>query len=600
MSIHDHRDMGWRRPAPGIQAPPINGKLNGTLAKLWARVGAFVWDVENAYGQSRANGRVQEDPRLRIFMMMMIFGLVFTVLALGAAHAALFADVARKGYSIHRPMLARGDLVDRNGMLMASNITHYGLYINPAEVWDRELARRELLDALPRIPARKLDRVLSGERRLIVLGGLTPQERAAVHDLGLGGVTFEPEDRRVYPLGASAAHLIGRSDTGGEGVSGVELAFNDEIRAAGMSGQNFPISIDMRIQGVVENELAVAAVEANAKGAIAVVADVQTGEILGMASWPTYDPNKPITSQNNNTLNRVTSAHYEMGSIFKSYTVAAGLDTGRADINTLFDASQAFQIGRRRITDFHAKNKVMTLEEVFLNSSNIGTSRLAVEMGGDVMRDYFQRLGLLDAAPIELKESARPSRIRKWDDSTLASLSFGYGIMTTPLQTVAAYGALTNGGRYIPPTLRRGGNPDAAIHQVISPETSATMLELMRRNVARGSGGRANAAGLRVGGKTGSANKLVNGRYDPTVAVGSFAAVFPTDGPANAKRYTVFVLIDEPGHYPRTGGFVAAPAVGRIADRIAAFVGVERKDDRWFTATGERIPEVRPAEGADL
>lgn len=593
MSVHDHRDMGWGRPAPGIPTPP----LNGVLSKIGARVGNFIWDVENAYGQSRATGRAQEDPRLRIFVVMVIFSLVFAGLIIGAAHRALLNDVARTGAISSRPLLTRGDLVDRNGMLMASNITHYGLYIDPREVWDKDLARRQLLDALPRIPARKLDRVLSGERRLIVLSGLTPQERAAVHGLALGGVTFEPEDRRVYPLGTSAAHLVGRADTGGEGVAGVELAFNDEIRAAGAIGGSFPISIDLRVQGVVENELAAAALAANAKGGIAVVADVQTGEILGMASWPTYDPNQPITSANNATLNRVTSAHYEMGSIFKSFTVAAGLDTGRADINTLFDASQAFQIGNRRITDFHAKNKVMTLEEVYLNSSNIGTSRLAVEMGGDVMREYFQRFGLLDAAPIELKESARPSRIRKWDDSTLASLSFGYGVMATPMQMVAAYGALTNGGRYVAPSLRRGGNPDAVSHQVVSPETSATMLELMRRNVARGSGSRANAAGLRVGGKTGSANKLVNGRYDPTVAVGSFAGVFPTDGPLDAKRYTVFVLIDEPGQYPRTGGFVAAPAVGRIADRIAGFLGVERKDDRWFTATGERIPEPQVLEG---
>jgi len=594
MSVHDHRDMGWTRPAPGNVKVP---SFEGVLAAIGNRVAAMVWDVENAYGRARSHDRAQDDPRFRIFLVMAVFSLVFLVLTLGAGHAALLADKGRVGAGSSRPMLARGDLVDRNGMLMATNITHYGLYIDPREVWDRDLARAQLLEALPRIPARKLDRVLDGERRLIVASGLTPHERMAVHRLALGGVTFEPEDRRVYPLGASASHLLGRADTGGQGVSGAELAFNDQIKAAGAVGENYAISIDMRIQGVVENELAAAAIEHKAKGGIAVVADVQTGEILAMASWPTYDPNRPVTQGDNATLNRVTSAHYEMGSIFKSFTVAAGLDTGRADMNTLFDASQAFQIGKRRITDFHAKNKVMTLEEVFLNSSNIGTSRLAVEMGPDVMRDYFKRLGLLDAAPIELRESNRPTVPRKWDDSTLASLSFGYGIMATPLQAVAAYNALSNGGTYVPLTLRRGGNPNAKTHRVVSPETSATMLELMRRNVSRGSGGRANAPGLRVGGKTGSANKLVNGRYDPTVAVGSFAAVFPTDGPVTAKRYSVFVLIDEPGQYPRTGGFVAAPAVGRIADRIAEFLGVERKADRWFTATGERIPEFQDVEG---
>ena len=592
MSVHDHRDMGWSRPAPGVKVP----QLDGLMAKLAHRISGMIWDVENAYGRARSHDRAQDDPRFRIFLVMAGFALVFVVLVLGAGHAALFADKGRVG-SISRPMLARGDVVDRNSQLLATNLTHYGLYVDPREVWDAEQAREQLLSALPRISERKLERVLAGDRRLIVATGLTPQERQAVHALALGGVTFEPEDRRVYPLGASASHLLGRADTGGEGVSGVELAFNEEIKAAGVTGDAYPVSIDLRIQGIVENELAAAAIEHNAKAGIAVVADVHTGEILAMASWPSYDPNRPVTAGNNATLNRVTSAHYEMGSIFKSFTVAAGLDTGRADMNTLFDASQAFQIGKRRITDFHAKNKVMTLEEVFLHSSNIGTSRLAVEMGPDVMREYFQRLGLLDAAPIELKESNRPTVPRKWDDSTLASLSFGYGIMATPLQAVAAYNALSNGGVYVPPTLRRGGNPNAKTHRVVSPETSATMLELMRRNVSRGSGGRANAPGLRVGGKTGSANKLVNGRYDPTVAVGSFAAVFPADGPVTAKRYSVFVLIDEPGQYPRTGGFVAAPAVGRIADRVAEFVGVERKADRWSTATGEPIPQFQDVEG---
>lgn len=600
MSVHDHRDMDWTRPAPtsGLKAPHLNGtSIEALLAKLGNRIGMLIWDVENAYGRARRHDRAQDDPRFRIFMVMAAFSLVFIILAGGASYAALFADKGRVGYGTARPMLSRGDIVDRNGMLMATNITHYGLYIDPREVWDRDLARTQLMQALPRISAKKLDRVLDGDRRLIVATGLTPQERMAVHALALGGVTFEPEDRRVYPLGASASHLLGRADTGGQGVAGVELAFDNEIRSAGVAGGAYPLSIDMRVQGIVENELATAVAEHEAKAGIAVVADVHTGEIIAMASWPTYDPNRPITNDNNATLNRVTSAHYEMGSIFKSFAVAAGIDTGRADRNTLFDASKPFFIGNRRISDFHAKNKVMTLEEVFIHSSNIGTSRLAVEMGTDVMRDYFKRLGLLDAAPIELHESNRPTYPARWGDSTLASLSFGYSIMTTPLQAVAAYGALTNGGQYVPLTLRRGGNPNAQTRRVVSAETSATMLELMRSNVVNGSGGRANAPGLRVGGKTGSANKLVNGRYNPMVAVGSFAAVFPSDGPLDAKRYSVFVLLDEPTKNGRTGGLVAAPAVGRIADRSAEFLGIPRKADKWFTATGERIPQPQIAEG---
>jgi cell division protein FtsI (penicillin-binding protein 3) len=217
-------------------------------------------------------------------------------------------------------------------------------------------------------------------------------------------------------------------------------------------------------------------------------------------------------------------------------------------------------------------------------------------MGPRVMRDYFERFGLMSRAPFEIPSEA-PILPGEWSDSTLASLSFGYGISITPMQMAAAMGALTNGGRFIPLTLRKGGRPDVRGRQIVSPETSLTMLDLMRRNVVRGSGGRAEAPGLRVGGKTGSANKSVNGRYNTAHAVGTFAGVFPADGPVNARRYQILVLIDEPQTYPRTGGYVAAPAVGRIADRIAGFLGVARKADPYRTALGERIPAFEDLEG---
>ena len=584
---HDHRGY---RPAPG---PSVSDRLS----PFWRWLSEVMWRLEHGFERAKADARPEEDTRVRIFLVLIVFSVVFGALALGAAHAALFVDKGRLWAAANPHALVRGDLTDRNGELLATNITHYGLYIDPAEVWDKRLAFTQLRRAIPRLPAKRLNKVLDGDRRLIVLTGLTPSEREAVHALALGGVSFEPEDRRVYPLGTSAVHLIGDADTGGQGVAGAELAFNTEVRAAGERGQSFPLSIDLRVQGVLENELARAATETGSKGAVGIIADVQTGEVLGMASWPTFNPAERARASEGATLNRAVSAHYEMGSVFKSFTVAAGIDTGRADMNTLFDASQAFQIGTRKIKDFHAQNRVMTLEEVYLHSSNIGTSQLAVEMGPDVMRTYFTNLGLLAAAPIELKESARPVVPRKWDNSTLASLSFGYGIMATPAQVSAAMGALTNGGRYIPLSLRKGGAPGARPRQAVSEQTSLTMLDLLRRNVVRGSGGLADAPGLRVGGKTGSANKLVGGRYDPSHAVGSFAAVFPADGPVNAKRYSILILMDEPSQYPKTGGYVAAPAVGRIADRIAGFLGVERRADRYRTATGEKVPAFQDIEG---
>ena len=570
MSVHDHHSA-YDRPAPGL----VPGRR---VSPTWRWFAEGVWWVEHAFGRARAHARPEEDARVRIFLILGVFALAFAALAVGATHAALMAPRSGGGYAANANALVRGDLVDRNGALLATNIIHYAFYIDPAEVWDRETAAAQIKRALPGVSSARLRRVLNGNRRLIVMPGLTPAERGRLHALALGGLSFEPEDRRVYPLGASATHVIGDADTGGRGISGAELAFNDEIRDAGANGVPFALSIDLRVQGVLENELAAAAVANGAKGAVGIITDVQTGEVLGMASWPTSD-----------RLDRVTSAHYEMGSVFKTFTVAAGLDTGQADTNTRFDASEAFMVGSRKITDFHAQNRVMTLEEVYLHSSNIGTSRLAIEMGSSVMRDYFTRFGLMDAAPIELKESARPRRPRRWDDSTLASLSFGYGIMITPAQMAAAMGALTNGGRFIPLTLRKGDGTPVRGRQVVSPETSRVLLDLLRLNVVRGSGGFAEAPGLRVGGKTGSANKLVGGRYDPTHAVGTFVAVFPADGPVDARRYSILILMDEPSAYPRTGGYVAAPAVGRIADRIAPFLGVQRRADAWRTALGERL-----------
>jgi len=583
MSVRDHR--AWR-PVP----PPVRsgGRPLTSAVSPWLRWATeAVWFVEHAFERARADARPEEDTRVRIFLIQMLFAGVFSFLALGAAYAALLTPRGGPGVGAVSGALQRADLTDRNGQLLATNITHYGLYIDPTEVWDRDAAIAQIRRALPDLPAARLSHVLDGDRRLIVAPGLTPAERRAVHGLALGGVSFEPEDGRVYPLNHSGAHVIGMADTGGQGVSGAELAFNDEIRAAGAQGRDFALSIDLRVQGVLENELAATAAEAGAKGAVGVVADARTGEILGMASWPAYDANRRGSASDDAALNRVTSAHYEMGSVFKTFTIAAALDTGQADMGTLLDASEAYLVGGRLVHDFHPTNRILSLEEVYLHSSNIGTSRLAVSLGAENMQDYFRRLGLLDAAPIELHESARPKPPVDWSNGTLASMSYGYAIMITPLQMTAATVALVNGGFYRPLSLRRGGTGDEG-RRVVRPETSARIRQLMRANVLRGSGGQADAAGLRVGGKTGSANKFGDRGYDASRGIGSFAGVFPADGPETTRRYVVFVLIDEPAQGSRLGGAIAAPVVARVADRIAGFLGVARRVDPPVVA--ESVP----------
>ncbi len=576
MSVQDPRFDLYRRAA----AP--------ALAPLWRRMVHSIWSIEHAFERARADARPEEDTRVRISLVFLLFSAVFVLLAAGATWAALFrGEVPR--FSGGAAALVRGDLTDRNGLLLAANLPHYAAYIDPAEVWDREHAAREIRRALPRIPAERLAGALKGNGRVIVAEGLTPTERRRLHNLGLGGLSFEAMNRRIYPLGASAGHLIGFADTGGRGVTGVELAFDDAVRAAGASGEAVALSIDLRVQGVVEAELYRAVEDSQAEAGVAMVVDASTGEVLGMASYPAFDPARRRRESDPTPANRAVSTPYEMGSVFKSFVVAAGLETGAADVSTPFDATDPLMIGRRRIADHGAQNRVMTLEEVFLHSSNIGTSRLAIDMGPNVMRDFYDRFGLLRAAPIELKESAAPVLPRNWSNNTLASLSFGYAIMVTPAQMVAATAALVNGGIYRPLSLRRGG-AGVEGRRIISERTSSTMRDLMRANVQRGSGKRADASGLRVGGKTGSTNKVVNGRYDPAHGIGVFVGTFPTDGPVDARRYVVFVLIDEPRSAVRTGGVVAAPAVGRIADRIAPFVQVERRFDPVPVAVAEAQP----------
>jgi len=562
-----------------------------------------LWGLEHAFERARASGKVEDDTRLRIFFVMVLFSLGFISLAIGATRAALFSD-ARLGAAGAYLGASRADLVDRNGMLLAADLLHYGLYIDPREIWDTAETRRSLLAALPDLEPERLERALRGERRIFVLGAMTPQERNRVHELGLPGVTFEPEQRRVYPLGSTAAHIIGFSDAGGEGLSGAEAAFNEDIRAQARSGATVPLSIDLRVQGALEDELWKAVSEFKPKGAVGLVTDVQTGEILGMSSWPVFDPNKPGKAGVYAQTNRAAATVYEMGSTFKAFTVAIGLDSGVATPESTFDARFPYKLGYRTITDYHAARKVLTLVEVFQHSSNIGTAKLAESVGPQRMEKYFAGLGLTSQAKVELIENARPLTPKVWNDDAVASTSFGHGINVTPLALARAYGTVLNGGKLIPLTIHRlepGTKVDGP--RIMSEKTSLQMLSIMRANVTgeAGSGRSANIAGLSVGGKTGTGEK-----YDPAIRgynndlqVSSFAAVFPTTGGVDTKRYFVLILLDEPRASANsagysTGGWVAAPAAGRVIERIAPFLGVQRRND-----VGQAVP-VEPPVAAKL
>ncbi|MCR5880998.1 penicillin-binding protein 2 [Phenylobacterium sp. J367] len=544
-----------------------------------------MWGLEHAFERARASGRAEDDTRLRIFFVLALFATAFLTLAFGATRAAMFSGLRHADGLAPIAGAARADLTDRNGQMLAADLLHYGLYIDPREIWDTAETRAALARTLPELDHRRLERALRGERRVFVMGALTPEQRARVHELGLSGVSFEPEERRVYPLGSTAAHLLGFADTGGEGLTGAEAALNEEIRQAAARGATVPLSIDLRVQAALEDELNTAAREFSAKGAVGIVTNVHTGEILGMASYPTYDPNKPGAASDDAKLNRAAASVFEMGSTFKAFTVAIGLDAGVATPSSTFDAREPYKLGYRTIHDFHAARKILTLVEVFQHSSNIGTAKLAVAIGPQRLSQYFTNLGLTSTAKVELIESARPLTPKKWDEDAVASTSFGHGMNVSPLSLVIAYDTLMNGGLLKPLTIRKlppGQAPEG--RRVMSERTSAQMLQIMRANVTGGSGKSANVPGLSVGGKTGTGEK-----YDPAIRgynhqrqVSSFAAAFPTEGAIEDDRYMVLILMDEPRGTAKsfglsTGGAVAAPVAGQVISRIAPFLGVQRK-----------------------
>ncbi|HEY2658132.1 MAG TPA: penicillin-binding protein 2 [Caulobacteraceae bacterium] len=552
----------------------------------------LIWHIEHDFERARAEGRAAEDARRRIRFVLLTFCAGFIVLAVCAARAALFPSVERVT-ALAAPDGARADLVDRNGQLLAVDLPHFGVYFNPAENWDIDEVRRKLPAVLPQLPAARLERMLHGARRQYVIGGLTPEEKARVDDLGLPGVSFENEVGRVYPLGATGGHLIGFVDRGGSGLSGAEFALNDTIMNNADKGA-VPLSIDLRVQAALQDELQNAATKFNAIGGVGIVTNVHTGEILGMASFPAFDPNNAASTPPANMVNHAAATVYEPGSVFKVFTLAMGIDAGLANINSMYDVHTPLVLPGRTIHDYHKGDTVLPLYKVFTHSSNIGAARLGLQAGPERMDKYFRSFGLFAAAPSELKESARPLVQRQLNPGTVASMSFGEAIAVSPLAIATGMNGILNGGEYVPLTIRKlDPNTVPQGHRVVSEATSRTMLDLMRLNVTQedGSGKKADVPGYSVGGKTGSAEKSIGGRIDRKRLVSSFAAVFPTDGPMNADRYFVLIMLDEPKATKdtfgfATGGWTAAPAVGHVIERIAPYVGVKRAPIDLATLNG--------------
>jgi cell division protein FtsI (penicillin-binding protein 3) len=558
----------------------------GAFARPFSPIGRWLmrrlWWVEHAFERSRASEKAVDDTRLRIFFVLALFAAGFVTLALGAGKVALFSPFNRVAEPLTLMPGARAELTDRNGRVLALDLPHYGLYVDAHEMVRKDAVRAALLQALPAIQPGKLDKILADDRRQFVIGALTADQQAQIHELGLPGVTFEEESGRDYPLDTLAAHVVGFTSKDGIGLAGAEKAFDSALRADRTTP--VPLSIDLRVQGALENELDNAASAYQAQDAVGMVVNVRTGEILGMASYPTYDANNPMLGDQ---TNHAAATVYEPGSVMKVFTLAMGIDSGVATPDTMFDVRTPLVLGSQTIHDFDHGDASLSLAHVFTHSSNIGAARLGLLAGAPTMTRYWGAFGLLKAAPSELVESVHPLLARSLSSPNIvASMSFGHSISVTPLQLATGMSSILNGGVYRPLTLRRlaPGQAPSPGRRVLQEQTSRTMLDLMRLNVVEGTGARADALGLRVGGKTGTATKLVKGHYQEgknVANLASFAAIFPTDGALEADRYLVLIMMDAPKANAADGGvttgaFTAAPVAGRVIDRIAPFVGVRR------------------------
>jgi cell division protein FtsI (penicillin-binding protein 3) len=513
-----------------------------------------------------------------VFQRRIIIGAVlsiaaFALVGIRLVHVTLLKSL--DGVRAAEQVVARADLVDRNGELLARDLPVKDLYARPKVFWDKQEAARGLAQATGASEARLLNGFNNAKNPYVLIARqITPDTEAKVMHLGLPGLEFETGGKRYYPDGRNAAQVIGVTDPDNNGVSGLELGLQDEIRAA--AGGKVATSIDTRVQYILAHEVNAAREMFRAKAGAGLVMDVNTGEVLGMVSLPNFDPNTRRLSAGDSTRNAIAQDIYELGSVFKIFSFALGFEDRTVRLDETFTIGQGLKIGKYTIHEAERMPATLLGRDVLAQSSNIGTAQIALRSGGVRQREFLTHLGLLRSVQSELPETARPLYPSNWGTIETATVGFGHGISVSPLSFATATATVVNGGRRIAPTFIKQSVSDLRGEQVIKPQTSAQMRDLLRYVVTDGTGKKADVPGYDVGGKTGSAQVPgPNGRYIPHALRTSFVAVFP----ANNPRYIVFVTLDQPHGTKETFGFAlagytAAPMAGRIIQRVAPLLGV--------------------------
>ena len=526
----------------------------------------------------------------RIVLVALVFGGMFATLGgrlvlinVRTEDPATIGRMTQQSISTARPAI-----VDRNGIVMATDVKTVSIFADPRKVIDKDEAAELINAVFPELDGKELrDKIGKKNGFVWIKREVTPKQQADIHRLGIPGIGFLPENKRVYPNGTAGAHVIGFANIDNIGIAGMEKFIDsqglNDLRGAGLAHDAadlnaVELALDVRVTHAVREELQAAVTKYKAMAGSALVLDVDTGEIISHVSLPDYDPNHPADALKPENINRLQVGVYEMGSTFKALTTAMALDSGKVKLTSIFDASQPLRYGRFKIGDYHGKGRALSVPEIFIYSSNIGTARMALAVGVEGHKAFLRKMGQLDRMRTELPESSEPIKPAKWGELNTMTIAFGHGLAVAPLQAAAATAALVNGGRMITPTYLKRNREEAekGAVQVIRPETSQMMRYVMRLNAEKGSASKADIPGYYLGGKTGTSEKVIGGRYSKTRLYNAFMAVMPADKP----RYILLVTLDEPKGLPETHGYAtsgwnAAPTTGRIVERIGPMLGLE-------------------------
>ena len=572
-ALADAAIAGLRRYLPknfGVDLTPPGARAPSPAGARKTKLKAFARELLSTR-LDRSGARVRT---IALGLFVAYAGLGVKLLVLGLSHdppqtLKTAADDAISG--------ARPDLLDRNGAILATDVKTMSVFAEPNRIIDIDEAVELITAVLPDVNAKELRQRLSSKKGFIwVKRQITPKEQAEIFHLGLPGVGFLPENKRIYPNGPIGAYVIGYVNEDNVGIAGMEK-YLDEQSLTDPHVPGFTVdpdrlkpvrlSIDLKATHALRDELVDGMDRFHARAAAGMIIDVNTGEVIALESLPDFDPNDPSDAQDPSKINRINVGVYEMGSTFKALSLAMALDSGKVTLGSHVDARESLRYGRFTIHDFHATHRMLTVPEVFTHSSNIGAARLALMVGVEGHKAFLKKMGQLDRLRTELPESAEPLVPKHWGLLNTMTIAFGQGLNVAPIQAVMAVCALVNGGTMMKPTFlpRTQEEADKAGHRVISEQTSESMRYLMRSNATHGSASFANIPGYYVGGKTGTADKIIHGHYSQNRVFNTFMAITPADKP----KYLYLTIYDDPQALPEDHGYhTAAYNAGRVAGAL--------------------------------